>query len=102
MSLTVFLALCVLGVDFLIYFFFKLLYGEKYRIRSRRLPLDYYRRKEPTSSLYLVPARRGQPGEAVRSIPMPKSAAKRTPHDRALRGDFSERSPHLRGPLSTW
>jgi hypothetical protein len=36
-SLTVFFALCVLGADFMIYFFFKLLYGEKYRTRPRRL-----------------------------------------------------------------
>jgi hypothetical protein len=64
MSLTVFLALCVLGVDFMIYFFFKIVYGEKHRIRPRRLPADYYRRKEQTSPLYLVPARKNRLAEA--------------------------------------
>lgn len=57
MSLTVFLAFCVLGVDFMIYFFFKMVYGEKRRIRPRRLPPEYYSRKGQTSPLYLVPPR---------------------------------------------
>jgi len=42
MSLTVFFALCILGADFLVYFFFKLVYGEKKRVGPRRLPSDYY------------------------------------------------------------
>jgi hypothetical protein len=51
MSLTVFLAMCVLGVDFLIYFFFKMVYGEKHRIRPRRLPPEYYKENAAASSL---------------------------------------------------
>jgi len=42
MSLTVFFALCILGIDFMIYFFFKLVYGEKRRAKRRRLPPGYY------------------------------------------------------------
>lgn len=42
MSFTVFYALCILSVDFLIYFFFKLTYSEKVRVRRRHLPRDYY------------------------------------------------------------
>jgi hypothetical protein len=37
MSLTVFLAICVLGCDFLLYFLFQWVYGEKRRNRLRRL-----------------------------------------------------------------
>jgi hypothetical protein len=37
MSLSVFLAFCILGCDFLIYFLFQWIYGEKHRKHSRRL-----------------------------------------------------------------
>jgi hypothetical protein len=50
-SLTVFFALCVLAADFMIYFFFKLLYSEKHRTRPRRLPREYYSKEEKTSPL---------------------------------------------------
>lgn len=33
-----FFALCILSIDFKIYFFFKLVYGEKRRAKPRRLP----------------------------------------------------------------
>ena len=36
MSLTVLLAFCVLGSDFLLYVLFQWIYGEKYRKHSRR------------------------------------------------------------------
>jgi hypothetical protein len=36
MSMTVFVALCILGCDFLLYAFFQWTYGEKRRTRSRR------------------------------------------------------------------
>jgi len=42
MSFTVFFALCILGADFLIYFFFKMAYDEKKSVGPRRLPPDYY------------------------------------------------------------
>lgn len=42
MSLTIFLALCILSIDFLIYFFFKLTYAEKHRAKPRRLPREFY------------------------------------------------------------
>jgi hypothetical protein len=37
MSLNVFLAFCILGCDFLIYFLFQWIYGEKHRKHARRL-----------------------------------------------------------------
>ncbi len=42
MSFTVFFALCILGADFLVYFFFKMAFGEEKRIGRRRLPPEYY------------------------------------------------------------
>ena len=49
-SITVFLALCILSIDFMIYFFFKLVYGEKRRAKPRRLPSQYYDRGPRTTS----------------------------------------------------
>jgi hypothetical protein len=37
MSITMFLAFCILGCDFLLYVLFQWTYGEKYRNRARRL-----------------------------------------------------------------
>jgi hypothetical protein len=36
MSITLFLAFCILGCDFLLYALYQWIYGEKYRNRSRR------------------------------------------------------------------
>jgi hypothetical protein len=36
MSLTVFLAFCILGCDFLLYVLFQWVYGEKHKNRARR------------------------------------------------------------------
>jgi len=37
MSLTVFLAFCILGCDFLLYVLFQWIYGEKHRNHARRV-----------------------------------------------------------------
>jgi hypothetical protein len=37
MSLTVFLAFCILGCDFLLYALFQWIYGEKHRKHARRI-----------------------------------------------------------------
>lgn len=37
MSLTVFLAFCILGCDFLLYVLFQWIYGEKHRKHARRI-----------------------------------------------------------------
>jgi hypothetical protein len=46
MSLTVFLAICILGCDLLLYILFQWIYGEKRRERSRRLA-----RRQRTSAI---------------------------------------------------
>jgi hypothetical protein len=37
MSITMFLAFCILGCDFMLYVLFQWIYGEKHRNRARRL-----------------------------------------------------------------
>lgn len=36
MSLTVFLTICIIGCDFLIYVLYQWIFGEKYRVHARR------------------------------------------------------------------
>lgn len=72
-SLTVFFALCVLGADFMIYLFFKLLYSEKYRTRPRRVPREYDSEEEQTSPLYRSPARKSHPDLVGKPIPADRS-----------------------------
>jgi hypothetical protein len=91
MSLTVFLAMCVLGVDFLIYFFFKLLYSEKHRIRPRRLPPEYYKENAEALSLYRVPARKHSLQQSGRVVPIRKPTGDPT-IERKPRGHVSRAS----------
>ena len=45
MSLTVFLAFCILGCDFLLYALFQWIYGEKHRNHARRTAARRERRR---------------------------------------------------------
>jgi hypothetical protein len=45
MSLTVFLAFCILGCDFLLYVLFQWIYGEKHRNHARRVAARRERRR---------------------------------------------------------
>jgi hypothetical protein len=56
MSLTVFLAICVLGLDFMIFVLFQWLYGEKNRNRFRRSAARRYAANSQTP-LYYVSSR---------------------------------------------
>jgi hypothetical protein len=66
MSLTVFLAICVLGLDFMIFVLFQWLYGEKNRNRVRRSSA----RRQTTHSqspLYYVSSRGSSQKSAARA-----------------------------------
>ena len=45
MSLTIFLALCILGCDFLLYVLFQWVYGEKHRKHARRVAARQEKRR---------------------------------------------------------
>src|SRR5580704_3460848 len=68
MSLTVLLAIFVLGLDFMIFALFKWLYGEKYRNRFRRSASRKHN-AQPQTLLYYASAKSGSergPGRADR------------------------------------
>jgi hypothetical protein len=56
MSLTVFLALCILSCDFLLYVLFQWIYGEKHRKSPRRMPSKDEKRPTLASSECATPA----------------------------------------------
>ena len=78
MSITVFYALCILSIDFMIYFFCKLTYGEKRRAKPRRLSSEYYDRGPRTncttnpSSPHLISSRKTHSSAANRVLTMPE------------------------------
>lgn len=49
MSLTVFLAICILGCDFLLYVLFQWVYGEKHRKHARRVAARAEKRRALSS-----------------------------------------------------
>jgi hypothetical protein len=57
MSLTIFLALCILGSDFMIYALFQWIYGEKRRAFARQVAARNRARKDPSNSPFLIVAK---------------------------------------------
>jgi hypothetical protein len=61
MSLTVFLALCILGLDFMIYGFFQWIYDDKRSALARQLAARKIALKEQSSRPFLVRGRQNEP-----------------------------------------
>lgn len=62
MSLTVFLALCILGLDFLIYVLFHWTYGDRRAALARRIAAQRSALQEPPRP-FVVSARAAEPPE---------------------------------------
>jgi len=66
MSLTVFLAFCILGLDFMIYVLFKLVYGDRRsviarRVAAQRKAAEAEAARAEASGLIFVPAGKSAP-----------------------------------------
>ena len=61
MSLTIFLALCILSLDFMIYFLFKLLYGDRRSFIARRVAAEREAARAEAGGLTYVPAKKIAP-----------------------------------------
>jgi hypothetical protein len=66
MSLTVFLAFCILGLAFMIYFLFKLLFGDRRslivrRVAAQRKAAEAEAARAEASGLIFVPAEKSTP-----------------------------------------
>jgi hypothetical protein len=58
MSLTIFLAFCILGLDFMIYALFKLFFGDRRGVIARRVAAQREVAKAEAAGLTFVPARK--------------------------------------------
>jgi len=58
MGLTVFFALCILGLDFMIYVLFKLLYGDRRSVIARRVAAQREAARAEAAGLIFLPARK--------------------------------------------
>jgi hypothetical protein len=74
MSLTIFLALCILGLDFMIYFLFKLFFGDRRsliarRVAAQRKAAQAEAARAEASGLIFIPAEKSahKPQETDRS-----------------------------------
>jgi hypothetical protein len=61
MSLTIFLALCILSLDFMIYVLFKLLYGDRRSAIARRVAAQRKVAQAEAAGLIFVPAPKPAP-----------------------------------------
>jgi hypothetical protein len=59
MSVNIFMGLCVLGVDFLIYVLFQWTYGDKRRAMQKKLAEQRKAMEVEKSRPFLVPSRKG-------------------------------------------
>jgi len=73
MSLTIFLAFCILGLDFMIYVLFKFLYGDRRSVIARRVAAQRKAAKAEAGGLIFVPARKPAPPN---SGPLPSSGSR--------------------------
>jgi len=87
MSATVFLAICILGCDFLLYVLFQWTYGEKRRGLSRRSRTPKAGVNQPDARPFLVSSRRSPVRSAQRVQMMSQGIAKDEDGDQ---GQFSE------------
>ena len=88
MSLTIFLALCILGMDFMIYALFKLLYADRRSLIARRVAAQRKTARAEAAGLVFVPA----PKSAPPSTELPESTGSRMSSARSrkpfARSDF--------------
>lgn len=91
MSLTVFLALCVLGIDFLIYVLFQWTYGDKRKAMERKLAAQRNAMKEEASRPFVVASRKAAPETAKRLRLVRERMGKRHPQETRYHGSYKER-----------
>jgi hypothetical protein len=90
MSLTVFLALCILGLDFMIYALFQWTYGDKRSAIARQLGADKNPLKKQSTRLFLVASQEAAIGSQEPPHSIGERVAKGRPRDPTLRGSRKE------------
>jgi len=91
MPLTIFLALCILGLDFMIYVLFKLFYGDKRLVIARRVAAERNAARAEAAGLIYVPARKNASDQQEPDLPSVSRASTPEPPKR-----FAHNSYHTR------
>jgi hypothetical protein len=97
MSLTIFLALCILGLDFMIYVLFKWLYGDRRSLIARRVAQQRKAAQAEATGLIFVPARKSAP-VARNQVNPPSLATPATSPDNSFRATPTPRASPSRAP----
>jgi len=91
MSLTVFLALCILGIDFMIYALFQWTYGDKRSEIARQLAARKNALKKQSHRPFLVASQKAALGPQDPHCAFGEHVAKSEPRDPGPRGSYKER-----------
>jgi hypothetical protein len=91
MSPTIFLALCILGMDFMLYALFQWTYGDKRRSIARRVAAFKHASKDPSFLPFVVASQKAALGFQAKPKPAAQPDAKLNPRDPARRTSFRQR-----------
>jgi len=91
MSLGIFLTLCILGVDFLIYVLFQWTYGDKRAGTQRKLAAQREAMKQQAAKPFLVSSQRGRPETQARLQKIRARMAKGKSGELPVHRTYSER-----------
>jgi hypothetical protein len=91
MSLTIFLALCILGVDFLIYVLFQWTFGDKRRAMAKKLEQHRNSMQEQAPRPFVVSPGKAGPETHARMQKVRERMGKSRPRVIRARGTYNER-----------
>jgi hypothetical protein len=91
MSLIIFLALCILGLDFMIYVLFKLFFGDKRSVIARRVAAQRNAARAEAAGLIYVPAHKNASDQREPDLPSVSRTSTPEPPKR-----FAHNSYHTR------
>lgn len=91
MSLGIFLTLCIVGVDFLIYVLFQWTYGDKRAAMQRKLAAQREAMKQQAAKPFLVSSQRGRPETQARLQKIRARMARGKGGEIRVHGTYSER-----------
>jgi hypothetical protein len=91
MSLNIFLTLCILGMDFMLYVLFKWIYGDKRSAIARQVAACREALKEESPRPFLVTSQNTAPRSEETQLSTGKRVANKRPSDPHPRSSYSER-----------
>jgi hypothetical protein len=91
MSVTLFLAICILGIDFMVYALFEWSYGDKRKAIARQVAAHRNVAGEKPRGPFLVASRAGDPGKQESHGIRDEQTSKSEPRELVLRDSYKQR-----------